>query len=261
MRISAIRGIVGFVLAGWWLVGSRVLAAEMPVEPTSPTVIATSPTAVSTLPTSPGLAGNLAAEKWLRTLEQRHRDHRRASGDFTQTKKDPVFLEERRSTGKFYYERPNRFRCDYDQDKPDEACTTLVDGDLVSVYFPKQKEMDRYRLSREGSGIGEVNQMLLAFGVETDKVLKHFTVVSDPATTANVVRLTFVPKAPREERPFEQFILELSKPDLTPKRFDIIGGEDDHTVVTITTITWNPSLPPDIFRLNVPKDVEIIEER
>lgn len=261
MRVSAVRGIASFVLGGWMMIAGYVRAGEAPDRPTSPTVTITSTTVTAgASPTSPALTSDPVAVKWLRTLEERHRDHRRALGEFTQVKKDPVFLEEIRSTGKFYYERPNRFRCDYDQDKPDEACTSLVDGDIVTLYFPKQKEMDRYRLSREAGDIGEVNQMLLAFGVEADKVLKHFTVANDPKTSANIVRLIFVSKAPRQEQPFVQFVLELSKPDLTPKGFEIVGGEGDRTVVTVTKITWNPTLPPDIFRLNPPKDVEIIEK-
>ena len=256
MVIRLFEWMVGYVLYCVILAPS-VRAAEPPAVPPAPLAAVTSPTtAAEVSPTSTILGSDPVAVKWLRAMEEKHRDHRRASGEIIQTKKDPVFLEERRNTGKFYYERPNRFRCDYD--KPEES-TTLVDGDLVSLYFPGLKQLERYRLSQQTGGIGDVNQMLLAFGIETDRVLKHFTVMYDPATTANIVRLTFVPKAPIKERPFSRFILEVTKPDLTPKRFEIVGEEDDRTAVIIKTITWNPTLPPDIFRLNPPRDVEIIE--
>ena len=259
MRVFTSWRIAGLALPPCLIVASVLGASEPSVRPTSPTIAATatSRTAAVVAPTSAALAGDPAAVKWLRALELRHKDYRRARGEFTQIKKDPVFLEDISATGEFFYERPNRFRCDYD--KP-ESSTSLVDGDLVTLYFPKLKQLERYRLSREAGGIGEVNQMLLAFGIETDKVLKYFTVACDPETSANVVRLTFAPRATRAERPFAQFVLEMSKPDLAPKRFEIVGNEGDRTVVTITKITWNPNLPVDIFRLNPPKDVEIIEQ-
>ena len=250
MRTFVIRQIVGLGLGVSLAIGSNVRAGESPEVATSPTVAAPSPTT--------GTIGNdPTALKWLRTLEERHRDHRRASGEFNQVKEDPIFLEEIQAEGRFYYERPNRFRCDYDKPEPS---THWVMGNVVTSYFPGFKQVEKYRLSHEGSGIGEVNHMLLAFGIETDKILKHFIVTSDPAALANSLRLSFVPKARREERPFKQFILEMSKPDLTPKRFEIVGDEDDWTTVVITEIKWNPTLPPETFLLKFPRDVEIIEQ-
>ena len=261
MHRYLIRSTVGLGLSLGVLIAGVAGAGAAPLAATSATVVAASSTSATAgaFATSPTIATDPVAVKWLRALEQRHRDHRRASGEFRQTKSDPVFLEEIRAMGRFYYERPNKFRCDYD--KP-EASTNWVIGYVVTLYFPEFKQVERYRMSREGSGIGDVNQMLLAFGIETDRVLKHFTVTSDPATSANVVRLIFVPKAPRQERPFARFVLELSKPDLTPRRFVITGDEPDQTtVVEIMEIKWNdPSMPADIFQLKVPRDVDIIEE-
>jgi len=224
--------------------------AQSPAAPTTPTAEAAAPT------TGP-MQSDPAAVKWLRTLAERHRDHRRASGEFRQTKTDPVFLEEIKATGRFYYERPNRFRCDYN---PPEASSAWVIGNIVTLYFPELKQVERYRLKRGGSGIGDVNQMLLAFGIEPKRILKYFVVKNDPKAPADRVRLIFHPKAPPPERPFKEFILELSKPDLTPKRFTILGEDGDKTVVDITVITWNPTLPPDTFVLKFPRDVEIIEQ-
>jgi hypothetical protein len=133
----------------------------------------------------------------------------------------------------------------------------------VTSYFPDLKQVERYRLAEEGAGIGEVNQMLLAFGIETDRILRHFTVHEEPTTPAGQLRLTFVPKAPRSRRPFARFSLDLSKPDLTPKHFLIVGEEDDRTSVTIENITWNYDPErlglQDIFSLKFPPDVEILE--
>jgi len=246
------------------LIATSAMAKQAPEQPTSPTaktavaLAPTSPTVALDVATSPITATDRVAEKWLTAMEERHRDHRRAKGEFTQTKTDPVFLEEIKATGKFYYERPNNFRCDYD--KPDPS-TNLVVGDRVTLYFPDFKQAERYRVGREGSGIGEVNQMLLGFGIDAAKVAEHFLVANDRSTSADIVRLIFVPKAKREERPFARFILELTKRDLTPTMFRIIGEESDETVIKVTQITWNAELPPDIFDLKLPRDVEIIEEQ
>ncbi|KPL12050.1 hypothetical protein AMJ85_02220 [candidate division BRC1 bacterium SM23_51] len=248
MKPSVIRQIVGLGLSISVAIGSNVDAGESPKSTTSPTVAAPSPT-TGTIESDP------VAEKWLRALEERHRDHRRASGEFDQVREDPVFLEKNEWKGRFCYERPSRFRCDYTEP---EASTHTVIGNIATSYFPAFKQVEEYRLSREGSGIGEVNHMLLAFGIETDKILKHFVVTNDPAAVANSLRLSFVPKAPPEERPFKQFILEMSEPDLTPKRFEIIGDGDDWTTVVIREIKWNPMLPPETFRLKFPRDVEKI---
>lgn len=216
----------------------------------------TTPTAPSVAPSTAPTVSDPEAIAVLRMLEKRHSDHRRARGVFRQLRKDPVFLEDIESTGQFYYERPNRFRCDYD--KP-EASSHWVIGNIVTSYYPSLKQVERYKLRTE-AGIGEVNQMLLAFGIETERILKYFIVKTVATKDGNRVRLLFLPKAPRRERPFRQFVLDISKPDLQPLGFKIIGDDGDETTVEIKKITWNPPLPAGTFDLKFPPDVEIIEE-
>lgn len=224
----------------------------------------TSPTVAGQATTSPSTESDPAAVEWLRKIEELHKPHSRASGTFRQIRKDPIFLEEIRATGRFYYERPDRFRSDYN---PPEESTTWVIGNEVTLYFPDLRQVEKYRMSREGSGVGEMNQMLLAFGIETTTVLKHFTVSTTPSKQADLVRLVFVPKGPRRERPFQRFELALTKSILAPKpgeeTFRIVGAEGDVTSIEITGINWNP--PADAewktkFQLKFPRNVEIIDE-
>jgi len=254
MTYGAIRGASIVVMGALLLAAASARAGEGPAKSTSATAV------VEPVTTGP-LGNDAEAVELLRRLEEQHKAHSRASGTFRQTRTDPVFLEDIKATGRFYYERPNRFRCDYD--KPEES-TTWVIGDEVTMYFPALKQVEKYRMKRDGSDIGEMNQMLLAFGIETDKVLEHFTVRTTPTKQADLVRLVFLPKASPPERPFERFDLALTRSDLAPKpgeeTFLIVGAERDLTSVEITGINWNPPAEPEKFRLKFPRNVEIIEE-
>lgn len=244
------------------LIGALLLAAGVPAWSAEESDSPATPTKAAVEVTTATQSSEAEAFRWLEQLEKRHADHRRVEGTFTQIRKDEMFLEEFTSTGTFYFERPNKFRCDYTEPK-ENTSSHLVIGDSVVSYYPSLKQVERYRLKSEGSGVADTNYMLLAFGIDTNEIRKHFTVRDEPTTAVDRVRLVFVPKAPLEERPFKRFVLDLSERDMQPVRFEIDGDNDDHTVVKVNRISWNPrwedDVNPDKFQLKYPPDVEILD--
>jgi len=192
----------------------------------------------------------------LRQLEARHVDHRRVAGKFGQVRHDPVFLEDIHSSGSFYYERPNRFWCAYDE--PDASSHTVI-GEQITSFYPKFRRIERSRLREGGSGIGDVNCLMLAFGIEAERILRHFVVTTEPMPLPSEVQLTFVPRGPPEEWPFAALRLVLTWRDQQPQALEIVGAEGDWTRLSIEEIVWNPLEQPARFRLQFPREFEIID--
>jgi outer membrane lipoprotein-sorting protein len=259
MKRVSIPALFAFTLSAAFVpIAPAAPAASSPAAP-APAVraeAAASAQSATSLQIAASAQSTTEAVALLRRLEKAHADHRRADGKFTQVRvEDPVFLEKSTSIGQFYYERPNRFWCHYDRTNE----THWVMGDMVYSYFPKFQQVERYRLRTDGSGISDINHMLLAFGVETDRVLKHFVVRDEPSTAPDEVRLAFIAKAPPQERPFERFTLALTRRELQPLSFEILGPEGEKTVIAIDGIRWNPPEDPRKFKLQFPKGTEIIE--
>jgi len=223
----------------------------------------------ATAPTPAPATKDSGAMEILQRLEKLHAPHTIVSGTFSQTKTDPVFLEDIRSSGSFYFERAGATR----PDAPDRfwfqsnevqggnyrTSTHWVIGNEAINYFPSLRQVERYRLPQVESGIGQYNPMALAFGLEPEKILRYFTVEELPTTRTDVARLAFTPTGPPNERPFRRFILHLRRADLEPVLFEIEEVDDSTTRIRVAALQWNPRAQPERFQLNFPRGTTILE--
>ena len=79
------------------------------------------------LPTTDTVARGIGV---LRLLENKYRETKTFFGEFNQLKVSELFLEEIRSKGRFWYEKPGRFRCEY---LPPDAQVNLIVDDKAYV--------------------------------------------------------------------------------------------------------------------------------
>ncbi len=200
----------------------------------------------------------LSAVAVLEKLEEKYRETRTFEGEFTQLKVSQLFLEEIKSRGSFWYEKPGRFRCEYD---PPNVQVNLVLNDTAYIYIPDIKQVEIYRFHSDGSPVGKLNQMLLGFGVSVKDVQSVYNVtrIQDQETPGSWA-LLFRPVKPEEGLSFDAIRLWINRESLQPEKiiFDESGG--DRTEILMQNIRFNRSIKDTLFKPEFPKDAEIIEQ-
>lgn len=196
------------------------------------------------------------AVKTLRLLEKKYKEVTTFSGEFTQIKKSEVFLEEISSKGKYFYKKPRSFRCDYLS--PNESENLFI-NDMAWVYVPELKQVEKYYVgSNDNPGKG-VNQMLIGFGVSTDKLLKeYFITIKD--NSEKIIGVSLIPKKNGENKQTKEVIVWINKEKITPDKFKIIENNGDVTEITMMNINVDVKLDENLFKPSFPKGVEIIEQ-
>ena len=224
-----------------------------PTVATSPTVRAeleaTTPT--RTVVTSP----EDEAIRFLKMIEVRHGDVRTVVGRFEQLKRSKVFLEEIKSTARFYFKRPGKFRCDYFP--PNESINLVVNG-IAWLYVPEIKQVEKYRLAETGSKVDRLNQLLLGLGVSVKDILEVYDVRLKEKSDKEIA-IEFRLKEPEEGINFEAVTIWFDRKELLPRRIYIDELGDDETFITIKKLELNASVSDSLFKPLFPKDVEIIE--
>lgn len=195
---------------------------------------------------------------FLRQLEEKHAETTTVRASFDQLRVDPNFLDEVRSAGTFLYEAPSRFRADYAGDKGGVSGSTIwIVEDKFWHYVPEIKQVDVATLPKGDSA--SVNQILLGFGVKTEKILEFFSVrMLEEDVPEGRTRLEF--KSLDRDKTLQYDRVEITFDDRTllPESlllFDI----DSETTLTLRGIELNTPIPADTFKVTLPPDTEIID--
>jgi outer membrane lipoprotein-sorting protein len=199
----------------------------------------------------------------IRRLEAKYMKTMTFYGEFNQTKVSKLFLEEIRSKGKFWYQKPGKFRCEY---LPPNAQVNLLLDDVAYVYIPDIKQVEVYHFKTEDSPVKKLNQMLLGFGVSVKDVLEVYDVHSLPREdTEDSFSLLFKLKKKEEGINFESINLSVRKKDLLPLKLVFIepgagNTEGDKTEILLKSVKFNEKIDESFFKPDFPKDAEVIEQ-
>ncbi len=177
----------------------------------------------------------------LKRLETKYMKTMTFYGEFNQTKISKLFLEEIKSKGKFWYQKPGKFRCEY---VPPNAQVNLILDDVAYVYIPDIKQVEVYHFEARDSPVKKLNQMLLGFGVSVKDVLDVYEVHSLPEEeTEDSFSLFFKLKKKEEGSNFESIKLSVRKKDLLPMKLVFIepgsgGSEGDRTEILLKPLSY-----------------------
>jgi len=209
------------------------------------------------LATTATLENDPEAVTLLQKLEEKNADVDTIIGQFDQVKQSTLFLEEIQSQGKFYFQKPDKFRCDY---LPPNESENLIVGNTAWLYVPEIKQVEKYQFSSDVNSVERLNRMLLGFGVSTADVLDvyHVTVLKDESSKG-VTALRFTPLRKEPTVGFNKVIIWIDEKHLLPEKIVIDEESGDQTVITMTQIRLNRKISDKIFQPAFPPDVEIIE--
>lgn len=189
-------------------------------------------------------------------LSNRFKDVRTASGEFVQVKRSKTFREESESKGKFWYGKPDQFRCDYKGGDDSEEMTNLISGNVFYVALPRYKQLEIYPFDNPQSTKRHLDRILLGFGIATDQILQNYQ-VSLLEQTKDEALLRFIPKF-EDDYGLEAILVWLNLESMRPRQLLIKEGEDE-TTITIKDFKTNPKIDKDRFEPKFPSDWERIE--
>jgi len=194
----------------------------------------------------------------LKLLEDKYKETNTFLGEFSQQKVSKLFLEEIRSRGRFWYEKPGRFRCEY---LPPNEQVNLILDDVAYVYIPEIKQVEVYRFKAQDSPVKKLNQMLLGFGTAVKDVLEVYDVHSVPREEIeSYFVLLFQLRKKEEGLNFESIKIWLDKKNLQPLRLVFLEPGGDETEINIKKLDFNKRIKESVFKPDFPSDAEVIEQ-
>ena len=173
------------------------------------------------------------------------------AADFEQTNRDHILEEEEKSSGKLYMKVPGNIRWEY---APPDRKVLLVKDDKILLYNPVAHQAQEFK---QGQTRGGGADLLIGFGRSNAEIGKHYEVSLLEEDDRHVV-LKLVPKPDSAASVFAAIDLTLNKENWTPERTVFHELNKDTTILEFQDVRVNEPLPPKVFELDLPPDVEII---
>jgi outer membrane lipoprotein carrier protein len=152
------------------------------------------------------------------------------------------------TSGKVWYESPNKFRREVKGNAPS---VTVSNGRDLWIYYPNFKSAEHYALGKRSPADAAMAGINTALNVEN--VENTFQVTG--AKIDNGYELELLPRAALMKRMFQKFDLRLNK-DLVAERTEITQPNGDR-VVTSYSNQSHASIPRSTFEFTPPPGTEI----
>lgn len=196
-----------------------------------------------------------SAVEFLRKLEEKNKEIESLHAGFDQVRIDSIFLDEVKSSGHFWYQAPGKFRASYDSRHPSEI---WIFEDHTINYIPSIEQVEIYPLPKGDDA--PINQMLLGFGVQTERILEVFDVKALPREEDGLLRIEFLSKDLERSLFFSRIVIHFEEEEVQPR---VLILEDDQSEITVTLreIIRNPEIEASRFEPSWPEDAEVLDSR
>jgi outer membrane lipoprotein carrier protein len=188
----------------------------------------------------------------IKSLLERIREKRVAApqmqADFQEEKIIHLMNKPIVSTGKVWFQPPNKFRRDVKGNSPS---ITVSDGQQLWIYYPNFKSAEHYSLGKRSpvdSAIAAINTALNLENVENT-----FQISGEKLGDASTLHL--LPQSSSMKRIFQKLDLRISS-DLFVERTEMLQPNGDRLVTTYSNHSRVP-IPESTFEFKPPAGVEI----
>jgi outer membrane lipoprotein carrier protein len=188
----------------------------------------------------------------LKALLDRVREKRAAApqvqADFQEEKTLKMMNKPVSSSGKVWFQAPNKFRREVKGSSPS---ITVSDGQQLWIYYPKFKSAESYQLGKRSpldAGIAALTASLNLEGVE-----QNYNITGEQDGSGYVLQLT--PKSGATKRMLQQFTIRLNE-DLQVQRTEMLQPNGDRIVTTYSNESRAP-IPPSTFQFSPPEGTNV----
>jgi outer membrane lipoprotein-sorting protein len=194
----------------------------------------------------------------LEMVEEKHKDLKTLAAEFDQVKTSALFEDDKtESSGKFFFEKPDRLRCDYD--KPDPSSILFADKVLYQ-YVPSIDQVDKIVFKSDQDARAQLRMLLLGFGVSTEEVLQSYAVeyvLGHEGEKSGY--LVFRPKDKEIAKTIKDISVWLTPGTLLPRKVRIAEPGDEVTTLTIREISKDNPIRPKTFVPVFPGNPDVVE--
>jgi len=171
--------------------------------------------------------------------------------DFEQSFSSTTISTPLREKGRLFYQKPGRMRWEY---KGSSSQVVVLQGGLIETYDPEENQLIRQKLPENQSDSA-------IFGLLTGKarLTETYEVENDsfPGAEGPVYQLKLIPK---EENETAYLRIEIDARTNLLRRVVLVDWADNKNEVAFLRLKTNPRLGPDLFKIKVPPDCEIIDD-
>jgi chaperone LolA len=168
--------------------------------------------------------------------------------DFQEEKNVHLMAKPIRSTGKVWFQEPNKFRREVKGSSPS---LTISDGRQLWIYYPKFQSAEHYSLGRHSPLDAGIAAITAALNLDEVENSYHIT----GSKTGDGYELQLAPRNPSLKRLLKTFDIRINN-DLQVQRTEMVQPNGDHIVTTYANES-RAVIPPDTFEFTPPPGTSV----
>jgi outer membrane lipoprotein-sorting protein len=188
----------------------------------------------------------------LKSLLGRIREKRAAApqqqADFQEEKNVKMLNKPIASSGKVWFQSPNKFRREARGNSPS---ITVSNGQLLWIYYPKFKSAERYELGKRSPLDAGISAITASLNLENVEALYNITAAKE----AGGYVLQLLPRTVSMKRFIQTFSIRLND-ELQVLRTEMVQPNGDRIVTTYSNETRAP-IPASMFEFTPPAGTEV----
>ncbi len=203
----------------------------------------------STKKTAADINDNLLTDI-LKQMDATYQELSSFQANFDQESETMVMQKRKKSSGKFYFQKPDKMRWLYQ--RPEKRDIYLV-AEKIMIHLPSRKQVLKQTLDQALPGMAPTRLFM-----GTNELIKSFSISLVPEETEGTYRLRLIPKE-KGKMSVENILISIEKKNFLPiktETHDIMGNR---TTLIFSKGKANIHLEDDLFFFQIPADVEVIE--
>jgi chaperone LolA len=188
----------------------------------------------------------------LKSLLGRIREKRAAApqvqADFQEEKNVKMLNKPIVSSGKIWFQSPNKFRREAKGTSPS---ITVSDGQQLWIYYPKFNSAEHYSLGKRSPLDAGISAITASLNLENVEATYHISATKE----ADGYQLQLLPRNPSMKRFLQTFTIRMNS-DLQVMRTEMVQPNGDHIVTTYSNETRAP-IPPSTFEFTPPAGTDV----
>lgn len=190
----------------------------------------------------------------LRRFDDVQQQVRTLSADFIETTESALLTAPIVARGRVFLTKPDSVRWEYDSP---EQMRFVIRDDEYTGYFPERKEAERRDIHRWSEQLFR----FLGLGQASAELLKFYDItLGDPSAgpaRPGTHLLVMDPKKRRVSKRVDLVLFWIDDETYMPVRVEYRGKSGNRRVVEFARMSVNPDLAVNLYRVEIPPDVEI----
>jgi len=155
------------------------------------------------------------------------------------------------SRGTFYYRAPDSIRWEYESPRP---MTVLLAAGVAITYRPAEKRAERVEVGRAQRRVFR----FISAAEPLEKLKEYFSFTFRDAGGAANYQLELRPTAHQIKKRLKRLEIEIDRRTLLPVKVAYEETDGDGTAYSFSNVETNQPLSADLFSLDLPADVKVV---